>query len=365
MREGLTTKEMRVAIDAMGGDNAPDCTVNGSVLALKEWRELKVILTGPKDVVEETLERALQKLSSPSEREEIRSRIEIVHTDQYIRMDDPPSLALKDKRDNSLVKSLSLLKSGEVDAVVYAGNTGALLEASVLTLGRLPNVKRPALITLWPVKEGGLAFLDSGANAEAKPDHLNQFAIMGTVFYQVINGYPSPRVGLLNIGSEEVKGSQLQQEAYKMLRSNELINFIGNVEPEDLFSGKVDVVVADGFTGNMVLKTAEATINFLVSQLRDIAKKSVRATLGGLLLKPYLRDLKKELDYAHLGGALLIGLNYLCIKTHGKADEIAIKNAIGFSRRLHEQSIIEKLKEQLAKLNNSKNGERKELKPAR
>ena len=324
----------RVIIDAMGGDNAPESTVRGSLLALSEWDNLEVILTGPEEEISKHLTAVPQNLT-------------VVHTDEYIRMDDQPSQALKQKKNNSLVRGLELLREDRGDAFVYAGNTGALLEAAVLTVGRIPGIKRPALLTLWPIKDSAIAFLDSGANSENKPEFLNQFALMGSLFYKVIYKVESPRVGLLNIGSESTKGNQLYQEAFKLLSENPLINFYGNIEPEDIFDGKVDVVVVDGFTGNMVLKTAEASVKFIISKLKEITLKSPLTRLGGLILKPKLKEMKEKLDYSHLGGALLIGLNKLCIKTHGKADEIAIKNAINFARKLHENGILEKLRETL------------------
>ena len=348
------SKPVRVVLDAMGGDNAPHAVVKGAILALEQAKaeqlNLTLTLTGPRELVESILKAEVPSYGKLQ-------NLELVDAKEYIRMDDVPSAAIRSKKDNSLVKGLSIVKE-EGDAFVYAGNTGALLEAAVITLGRLPRVKRPALLTIWPVTPTGkgLIFLDSGANSEAKPEYINQFAVLGTVFYQVFHGTSElPSIGLLNIGSESIKGNSLYQEAFKLLKDNPYINFIGNVEPDALFSGEVDVVVCDGFTGNMVLKTAEATAKFAINMLKSAVRSSVLSLIGGFLIKPSLSKLRSKVDYSLQGGALLIGLREICVKTHGRADPIAIKNAIMFAYKLKIGGIQEKLKESIESLENYSN----------
>ncbi len=332
--------KVHIVIDAMGGDNAPYAVVYGALRAIRSDRDLQITLTGPENLVLPLVDRARKQFGLSSQQF---SRLNFVHVSDYIKMDENPTTALKTKRENSLVTGLRLVKEG-ADAFVYAGNTGALLEASVLTLGRLPRVKRPALLSIWPVTEKGLIFLDSGANSEVKPEYINQFALLGAVFYQVLHRTSqNPKVGLLNIGTEDIKGTSVYQDAYKLLKSNNFIKFIGNVEPEQMFRGEVDIVVCDGFTGNLVLKTAEATAKYSLKVLKRAIKGSLLGILAGLLIGGSLREFRKRIDYSLLGGAILIGLTKICIKTHGKADPIAIENAIKFAVKLKRRNIQERL----------------------
>lgn len=327
---------MRIAIDAMGGDNAPQEIVNGVVAALKNI-DCEVALVGNQD-------RILQcfKHKTPPK------RVSIIHTDQFVEMFENPTTALRKKKNSSILMAAGLLKSGEVSALISAGNTGALMEAALIMVGRIPGVriKRPALSVLMPSYKENTIFLDVGANSDCKPEFLLQFAKMGSVYAKKVLRRENPRVGLLNIGSEATKGNALTLAAHELL-SHSHINFVGNVEPRDLLNGAIDVAVADGFVGNMVLKTAEGTAEFFVKLLKDYLTKNSVSKLAALLLKPAFSALKKKLDHTEYGGALLFGVNGICIKAHGRADSKTIHNAIKLAVDIGQQDIIRCFAEEL------------------
>jgi glycerol-3-phosphate acyltransferase PlsX len=327
---------MRIAIDAMGGDHAPEAVVKGVLSAVKQSR-VEIILVGDREkILQHTRKRLLPE------------RVSIVHTSQYVEMDENPTSALRKKKNSSILLAAQLLKNGEAQAMISAGNTGALLEAALITVGRLSGLKirRPALSILLPTYKDHTLFLDVGANSDCKPEYLVQFARMGNVYAEKIMDRKNPRIGLLNIGSEKMKGNAMTLASYELL-SNSGLNFVGNVEPRELFQGDVDIAVTDGFVGNMVLKTAEGTAELLIKLLKEYIKRNSLSKIAGLLLKPVFNNLKKKLDHTEYGGALLFGVNGICIKAHGRADPKTIQNAVRLARDIIQQDIIRRFLEDM------------------
>lgn len=324
---------MKIAVDAMGGDFAPLETVKGAIQALEEIENLSIILVGKK----EEIEKELHKYSYNKE------RISIVDAREVIEMDDDPISAIKLKKDSSMNRTLELVKSGEAKASVSAGNTGALISSSQLKLRRIKGVLRPAITTIFPSKKGDIVLMDVGANSDCRSDFINQFATMGSVYYEEMFGTKNPKVGLLNIGSEEGKGNEITRESYNLLKENKKINFVGNIESREMMDGDVDVIVTDGFTGNMVLKTAEGVSKFIFSLLKDEINKSTFGKIGALLLKPIFKKMKNRLDSSEYGGALFLGINGISIKAHGNSSSKGIKNAIKVANKFAEDEFIDKL----------------------
>lgn len=333
---------MKVALDAMGGDNAPFETIKGAVQALEELSGLTLILVGRKEVIEEELSKYTVD----------RSRIEIFDARETILMTDDPIEAVRGKKDSSMNRTLELVKSGTADASVSAGNTGALITASQLKLKRIKGVLRPAIATIFPNKKGNMLVLDAGATADCKPEFLDQYAMMGSKYLEILMGKKNPTVGLLNIGAEEGKGNEVTREAYNLLRVNKNINFVGNIESTDMWNGDVDVVVTDGFTGNMVLKTSEGVAKFIVSMLKEQIEKSILFKIGAVLLKPAIKNVMKKMDSSEYGGAMFLGLNGLSIKAHGNSDAIGIKNAIKVAHKFAELGFVNELKQIIDMQNN-------------
>ncbi len=303
-----------IAVDAMGGDGAPDVVVGGAVAAAAAGST--VILVG----VQPQLESILQAHGSVK-------GISTVHASQVITMEDAPSTAFEKKRDSSLAVAARLVKEGRAQALVSAGSTGALMSGALLTLGRLPGIRRPAIAVPWPTERGTSLVLDAGANVDSKPEYLLQFATMGSVYAERVLGRKRPRVGLLNIGAEVGKGSALVHAAYALLEQSAL-NFMGNIEPTALVRGEVDVLVADGFVGNTMLKTGEAVAEFIRNSMRKNVRRSFRTMLGAWLMKPVFDELRRATDHSEYGGALLLGLRAPVVKAHGRSDARAIENAI-------------------------------------
>lgn len=326
---------MRIALDAMGGDFAPLETVKGAVQALDELKDLTVVLVGKKEKIQEELEKYTYD----------KNRIEIYDAREIIEMTDDPMSAVRTKKDSSMNRMLELVKSGEVEASVSAGNTGALISASQLKLRRIKGVLRPAITTIFPSKKRDIVLMDVGANADCRPEFINQFATMGTLYYEEMFGISNAKVGLLNIGTEEGKGNEITREAFHLLKSNDKINFVGNIESREMMDGEVDVIVADGFTGNMVLKTAEGTAKFIFSILKEEINKSTLGKIGALLLKPILKKLKGKLDSSEYGGALFLGINGISIKAHGNSTARGIKNALKVANKFAEDKFIDRLTE--------------------
>ncbi|HEY2705759.1 MAG TPA: phosphate acyltransferase PlsX [Candidatus Dormibacteraeota bacterium] len=318
------TTGITVAVDAMGGDHAPDAVVAGAVTAV-ESRGCRVILVGRRDAVETSLRRCVQ----PPDLERVRSRIEVFEASEVVEMDEHPAQAVRAKRDSSIVRACELAAQGRAQAVVSAGNSGAVLAAALFTLRRIPGIARPAIGALLPGRDDARTFLlDVGANADVRAEWLAQFAVMGSVYARTMMGVADPRVALLSNGEEPGKGSALIQAAHPLLAAAP-IRFTGNIEGRDLLSGRCDVAVTDGFTGNVALKTAEGVGEYLFAVLRHEARTSRRAMLGGLLLKPRLRAVRDRVDYRATGGALLLGVAGEVVIAHGRSDATAIDNAIG------------------------------------
>lgn len=309
---------MRIVIDAMGGDKAPYEIVKGALLAANQYKNIEVILTGDQNA----LERLLVSSFRP-----IPKNIAIMHASQVVEMDEPGIAALRKKIDSSITKSIQLVAKGDAVAVVSAGNTGAAVAASTMHLKMLKGVDRPGIIAALPTRRGHCIVIDVGANLKCKPVHLLQYSIMSSVFCKYIHGIKKPRVGLLNIGEESGKGNDLVKEAYNLLRESNL-NFIGNVEGMDICEGKCDIVVCEGFVGNVLIKFAEGIAEGLLGTLGDEASKGPWTRMGLKLLRPALRRLRARMDYSEYGGVPLLGVEGICIICHGRSDFKAIQNAI-------------------------------------
>ncbi|MCL8207825.1 MAG: phosphate acyltransferase PlsX [Actinomycetia bacterium] len=317
---------MRIALDAMGGDLAPAAPVQGALEALRADPDLEVILVGPPA----TLETALDGVGPE------RARLTIHPAEQVIGAGEPPVAAVRAKPHASLVETIRLVKAGRADGAVSAGNTGAMMTAGLLILGRVPGVDRPALSAVLPTRTGqGVLLLDVGANIEARPLHLIQYAWMGALYAEQVLGWSRPRVALLNIGQEPAKGPAALQEVHARLAREPQLRFVGNVEARDLLRGEVDVVVADGFVGNVTLKAVEGTAETVMAEVRTALTESLAARLGGLLALPALRRLRRRLDYQEVGGVPLLGLDGVVIKAHGASRPRAFANSI---RRALEQA---------------------------
>ena len=307
---------MIIALDAMGGDRAPDEPVAGALLASRELG-LQVALVGPPEVLRRELAR---HGTAPS-------GIELVAAGEAIGMEEAPVQAVRQKKDASINVAMELVKRAKADAVVSAGNTGAVMASALLKLGRVRGIERPAIGTMTPFNTTGMLVLDVGANADCKPSYLVQFAQMGAVYMEKMFGLERPRVGLLNIGEEAAKGNELAQEVYTRLQQTDL-NFVGNVEPDRIHHGLADVIVTDGFTGNVAVKVTEGVADFIFSQLKASIMSRLRYRLAGLVLKPALLEMRRRVDYGEYGGAPLLGVNGVVIIAHGRAEAQAMKNAL-------------------------------------
>lgn len=327
---------MKIALDAMGGDFAPLEPVKGAIEAIKENPKLEVVLVGDENKINIELKKYKYD----------KNRITIHHTTEVIEMKEAesPAMVVRKKKDASMVVAMRLIKEGVVQGAVSAGNTGALMTASQLTLGRIKGVLRPAITTVFPRKNGVMVLMDVGANADCKPEYIDQFAIMGSEFSKIILDVENPKVGLANIGEEPGKGNEISKQAYELLKENKNINFIGNVETREMVEHDVDVIVADGFTGNIILKTAEGIAKFILSLLKENIKSKKIYMLGALILKPVFMKLKNQLDHSEYGGAIFLGLDGISVKAHGNSDSNAIKNAINVANKFAERNFVEELK---------------------
>ncbi len=309
---------VRIAVDAMGGDYAPRAIVEGAVNAVTPSdAPFSCVLLGDKPKLDALLDEL-----HPS-----RERIEVVHTTQVVEMSESPTNALRNKKDSSLVRGFALHKEGDVDAFVSAGNTGAVLAGATLLLGRIHGVSRPTIGTAFPNETGVCIVFDAGASVDCKPRHLVEFAMMGSVYVETLYGISSPKVGLLNVGEEKSKGNELSIKAYELLEKAP-VNFVGNVEGKDVLKGTVEVVVCDGFVGNIILKFAEGVIGLLKKQFQDYAKKSIMHTLWMGLMSGTLKKVLSNLDYQKYGGVPLLGVNGVTIIGHGKSSPLAVQNMI-------------------------------------
>lgn len=318
---------MKLAIDAMGGDNAPHAIVNGALKAVETFSDLEIELIGNEALIAPLIN-------------DQQDRISILHTEEKIEADDEPVRAVRRKKNASMVIMAERVKNHLADACISAGNTGALMAAGLLIIGRIPGIERPALAPTLPTLDGkGFVMLDVGANAEAKREHLQQYAIMGSEYAEKVRGIQNPRIGLLNVGTEEKKGNELYKQTFDLL-SRSPINFIGNVEARDLLNGAADVIVADGFSGNIALKTIEGTALSVFTMVKETLTSTLMAKLIAALLKPKLKELKKKMNYAEYGGACLFGLRAPVIKAHGSSDQLAIFHTISQAREIVLQNVI-------------------------
>ncbi len=330
---------MIIGIDAMGGDNAPEAVLNGIELAFNNGFKEEIQLYGDENVLQRLLFDRIENFKN----------IKIVHCSEIIEGDDKPVMAIRKKKDSSIVKACTELKEGKIDAFISAGNTGALLAAGTLVAGRIKGIKRPALTTVYPTEKGFAVLSDVGANAECSPDNIEQFALMSMLYSREILDVKDAKVGLLNIGTEETKGTETYIEAHKLLKNNPNIDFAGNLESKDLLKGEVDVVVCDGFTGNIALKLIEGLSKSLFSMIKEAIMSSGSAKLGGALIKKPLKGMKDKLNPSKYGGAPLLGTNYPVIKAHGSSDDVAIMNAIFYAEKYVNSGMIDKLQELLNK----------------
>jgi len=330
---------MKLAIDAMGGDFAPQNIVAGAVDALRDNDHINhLYLVGDHARVQAEL----QKLGATD------SRIEIVHASEVIEMDDPPVQSVRRKKDSSMCRAIDIVKRGDADAVLSAGNTGALLTASHLKLRTLHGVDRPGLAVLLPAPNNVFVLMDAGANLEPHPSNLVQYAIMGSLYSRQILGYEHPRVGVLSIGTEEMKGNELTLEAHRLLKQTDL-NFVGNIDGHDLFANIADVIVTDAFVGNAVLKACESTARLVACWLKDEMKKNPLRMLGGMLARGAFQSLKRKADPDEYGGAVLLGINGICIKAHGASSPKAIKNAVRVATEFVECQFNEHIVEEIGR----------------
>lgn len=328
---------MKLAIDAMGGDHAPKEIVLGAVRAVESFPDVEVILVGD--------EAQIKPLITAHD------RIKILHTDEVILGTDEPVKAVRRKKNSSMVLAAKLVADEEADACISAGNTGALMAAGLFVVGRIDGIERPALAPTLPTIGGeGFLLLDVGANVDAKPEHLLQNAIMGSIYVEKVRGVEKPRVGLLNIGTEEKKGNELAKQAFDLLKDAP-IHFIGNVEARDLLEGVADVVVTDGFTGNMVLKTIEGTALSVFSMLKSTLTSSLKTKLAAAMIMPDLKGLKAKMDYSEYGGAGLFGLKAPVIKAHGSSDANSLFSAIRQAREMVEKEVAFTIKTAIEKNN--------------
>ena len=337
---------MVILLDAMGGDNAPDATIKGAVKAIDQIKA-KLILIGNEDIIKSKIKEFYNKdISEISDRPEIRNATET------IEMEDVPTQAIKRKKDSSMVVGFNMLKTGEGDVFISAGNSGALLTGATLLVGRIKGVDRPALAGILPAYKSRLVLMDCGSNTNCKPINLLQFAQMSSIYLKTTLGVENPRVGLLNIGTEETKGNELTKESYKLLKekSEELgINFIGNVEGRDAFSGSVDIVVTDGFTGNIFLKAVEGLGKFVKRSLTESLKKNILSKIAALPSLPAIKRFSKTVDYKEYGGALFLGVNKPVVKAHGSSDEKLFEFTIKQAEQFVENKAVDKLIEEFQK----------------
>ena len=338
------TKPITIALDAMGGDFGPSVIVPAALKALDTYRDLRLVLVG-----DETSIRAHLGNRNP----EVESRLSVHHATEKVDMDELPSHALRNKKDSSMRVAINLVKSGDAGACVSAGNTGALMAVARFVLKMIPGIDRPAIITALPSMESHTHVLDLGANVDVDAQHLLQFGLMGSVLATAVDNNPRPRVGLLNIGEEEIKGNEQVKEAAQLL-ANSPLNYIGFVEGDDIYKGGADVVVCDGFVGNVMLKSTEGAATMIAHFLKEGFTSGIYGRIAGLLALPVLRKIRSKIDPRRYNGASLLGLQGIVIKSHGAADALAFANAIKIARLQAQQSVPQHISHQLAELLNKR-----------
>jgi len=307
---------MKIAVDAMGGDNAPLAIVKGALAAAEAVKDIRIILVGAKNRIIEAVATLPENVS-------------IVEAEEVIENDDKPLMAIRRKRNSSMVVALQMVKDGSADAVVSAGNTGAFMAGASLIVGRIPGISKPALAPALPTRDGkGVITVDIGATMDPKPENLYQYALMGNLYAKTVFARSKPRIGLLNVGVEAEKGNELTKQTYQLLAQSKL-NFIGNVEAREVMDGRCDVLICDGFVGNVLLKSMEGLAQSLFAEMKQaVVNGGVKGKIGALLLRSTLKSLKDQLDYSEYGGSPLLGINGICIKCHGSADATTVKNTI-------------------------------------
>ncbi|MBD3167855.1 MAG: phosphate acyltransferase PlsX [candidate division Zixibacteria bacterium] len=341
---------MRIALDAMGGDYGPSVVVEGALLAAAEYgQSVELVLVGNSRMIDSECER--HKLGTPP--------FEIMHTTETVGMSENAIRAYRTKKNSSLTVSLDLQKKGKVSATVSAGHTGAVMTHSLFLLGRLSGVHRPAIAVVLPTEKDKVVVVDVGANPDCKAHHMYQFGVMGSVYASVIHAKKNPKVGLLSIGEESSKGNELTLDTHKLFTKSNL-NFNGNIEGRDILTGKCDVVVCDGFVGNVILKFAESVGGFIRSQTKRQVGKNLISNLGALLIRPAMRRVREKMDYAEYGGAPLLGIDGICIVCHGGSSAKAIKNAIGVAAVMAADKLNLKIKKHLEANGNLSNGATKD-----
>lgn len=328
---------LKIALDAMGGDNAPLETVKGAVEAL-DVCESTIVLIGLEDVIEEELQKYTYD----------KNRIEVVNATEVITNEEKPIKAIRAKKDASMVVGFNMLKEGTIDALISAGSTGALVAGGTLKVGRIKGIDRPALTIPYPTGKGVSVLTDAGANTECKPKNLMDFAIMGAVYAENVFDKKNPTVGVVNVGSEEGKGNTLVNDSYDLMKASEL-NFVGNVEARDIPLGRTDVVVCDGFTGNVILKLSEGVAKAFNNELKAVFASSVLTKLAALPLIKGLKSFKKKMDYTEYGGAPLLGTKKPIVKAHGSSNSKAIRNAVRYAEKYAKNDVIHKIEEKIRK----------------
>jgi glycerol-3-phosphate acyltransferase PlsX len=336
MRGGIRMAEItNIALDAMGGDNAPVEIIKGAIDAIGKEPDMKVFLVGQEDVIKKELAKYQYN----------KEQIEVVHASEVIETAEPPVNAIRRKKDSSIVVGMKLVKAGTADAFVSAGSSGAILVGGQTLVGRIKGVERPPLAPLIPTEKGVTLLVDSGANVDARPSHLVQFAKMGSIYMEHVLGIKNPKVGIVNIGAEEDKGNALVKETFPLLKEQKDINFIGSVEAREIPHGQADVVVCDAFAGNIILKTYEGVGAVLISKVKEGLMTSLRSKIGALLIKPALKATLKQFDASEHGGAPLLGLRGLVVKTHGSATAKEVSNTLAQCVTFKRQKINEKIAE--------------------
>ena len=330
-------ERVKVVVDAMGGDNAPAEIVKGAVEAVNERKDIKVFLTGRMPVVDAQLQNYTYD----------KDQIEVVDAQEVIETAEPPVVAIRKKKNSSIVVGLNMVKKKEADAFVSSGSTGAVLVGGQLIVGRIKGIERPPLAPLIPTKNGVALLVDCGANVDARPSHLVQFAKMGSIYMENVVGVKNPKVGIVNIGAEEEKGNALVKGTYPLLKECKDINFVGSIEARDIPSGACDVVVCEAFVGNVILKLYEGVGATLISKVKEGMMGSLRSKIGALLVKPALKATLKSFDASQYGGAPLLGLNGLVVKSHGSSKSVEIKNSIIQCVQFTRQGISEKIRENI------------------
>ena len=345
---------MRIILDAMGGDNAPDANIMGAVNSINKVKA-EVVLVGKEEVIRNKIKEFYGK-----EMEEISDRLKIVNATETIEMEDQPTVAIKHKKDSSMVVGFKMLKENEGDVFISAGNSGALLTGATLLVGRIKGIDRPALAGILPAYKSQLLLIDAGSNTNCKPINLLQFAQMSSIYLRNTFGIERPAIGLLNIGTEETKGNELVRESYQLLKekSEELdINFVGNVEGRDAFSGEIDAIVTDGFTGNVFLKTTEGLGKFVKRSLTESLKKNLLSKILAIPSLPAIKRFSKVMDYKSYGGALFLGVKKPVVKAHGSSDKLLFEYTIIQAEKFVENKAVDKMIEEFEKQRNSQNHE--------